>query len=740
MISAFQGGWLWFAASASAEDLAVGEDRSYQSLEEALAVAEAGDRLVVDAGIYSPVFVDVDVEIVASAPGSVVISSLPGAPAIDVAPGTSLVLRGVVLDGLGLERVLYVAAGSEVSVEDSELQGGSAADWGGCVYSDASSLSFLRTSITGCTAEAGGGIYAEDGALSLSAVAVRSCTATSGFGGGIGVQRTVLQGRGLEVTDNLADDPIGLEHEKALGGGLFVGEYSSLDLLGCTFSGNEARSVGAIAGRGGAVRLWLTDAIIEQCDLSDNVATEYGSAIAAASSSVELSASLLGGNLVDEPLPAEATYGGALFCDELSSCVVDRSWFEGNDAGDGGAIASIGALEVTTSMFCANTAQSDGGALDVGNADPSIPVRLAGNVFALNTAVGEGGAIVATDGDQRLLNNHIVGNEAPSAAAVAVTTIGVVEGLEMSGNLVAWSLGQTLPALEIDRVPYVERYSWWHDNTPYSADFTPGEGSGEGDPLLSGPAASCDPADLLPGPQSPLRDAGDPEPSRQDPDGSRNDIGGFGGPESAEAALFDLDGDSIVAMLDCDDTDPAVYRGAEELCNGIDDDCDGLVDDEDAAADALWLYPDLDGDGAGATGVAELRCGAPGWSESNTDCDDSDPNVASPSVWYNDQDSDGIGGVPLDEPSCQPPEGAVASGGDCDDLDPARAADCSTEPPEPQDTEDPLPQETSGATSAKAPPSPAFGFGCDAAGAARPLSWALLPLSIAALRRQRPQR
>jgi len=48
----------------------------------------------------------------------------------------------------------------------------------------------------------------------------------------------------------------------------------------------------------------------------------------------------------------------------------------------------------------------------------------------------------------------------------------------------------------------------------------------------------------------------------------------------------DADGDGYLdeacGGTDCDDTDPAVYPGAEEVCTGgVDDDCDGLVDTED---------------------------------------------------------------------------------------------------------------------------------------------------------------
>jgi hypothetical protein len=43
----------------------------------------------------------------------------------------------------------------------------------------------------------------------------------------------------------------------------------------------------------------------------------------------------------------------------------------------------------------------------------------------------------------------------------------------------------------------------------------------------------------------------------------------------------DVDGDGYDFCHDCDDADAAVYPGAIEVCNGIDDNCDGLIDGAD---------------------------------------------------------------------------------------------------------------------------------------------------------------
>ncbi len=78
------------------------------------------------------------------------------------------------------------------------------------------------------------------------------------------------------------------------------------------------------------------------------------------------------------------------------------------------------------------------------------------------------------------------------------------------------------------------------------------------------------------------------------------DADGYGDPSSSLQAAEPPSG-HVEDDLDCDDGDPAIHPGAQELCDEVDSDCDGLVDD-DGYDDILFgaQGDDTNGEYAGA--------------------------------------------------------------------------------------------------------------------------------------------
>jgi hypothetical protein len=161
--------------------------------------------------------------------------------------------------------------------------------------------------------------------------------------------------------------------------------------------------------------------------------------------------------------------------------------------------------------------------------------------------------------------------------------------------------------------------------------------------------------------------------------------------DSGTVVPFDEDGDGYTVIDgDCDDDDPAVHPGADELCDRVDNDCDTEIDEE--AVDATASYPDLDADGFGDDRFIDFSCEPPpGYVVTGGDCNDTsvstypgatercddEDNDCDDEIdegvmytWYADSDGDGYGDGDAAIDACDPGPGYVATATDCDDVDP----------------------------------------------------------------------
>lgn len=166
------------------------------------------------------------------------------------------------------------------------------------------------------------------------------------------------------------------------------------------------------------------------------------------------------------------------------------------------------------------------------------------------------------------------------------------------------------------------------------------------------------------------------------------------GSSATQTACF-LPAGYVTSTGDCDDANTAIYAGAQEICDGLDNDCDGDTDDDDSGiVGQVAFYVDGDSDGFGA-GVAQMSCNQPlGYVTTTGDCDDSsvvinpnatevcdsidndcdgdidddDASITGQTTYFEDSDSDGYGST-VSQTVCNQPSGFVTVQGDCNDGD-----------------------------------------------------------------------
>ena len=147
---------------------------------------------------------------------------------------------------------------------------------------------------------------------------------------------------------------------------------------------------------------------------------------------------------------------------------------------------------------------------------------------------------------------------------------------------------------------------------------------------------------------------------------------GWGGEDELVTYVCDrdaLEGVYAYTNTDCDDSNPTVYPGAPEICNGFDDNCNDQIDRlselDPETSGCTNMYRDLDEDGYGDPDIEGCVCSDDGdptgafdgddrYVIYEQDCDDTDENTHPLSCSDGiDNDPDANDGTDADDPDCQ---------------------------------------------------------------------------------------
>ncbi len=596
------------APSAQADTLTVGDlaGNDFTTIQAAIDAASNGDEILVAPGTYEENIDFLTKSIIVRGDGGPKTTQLVGTgsgPVVIVGPlaGASTVFDGFSVTG-GDSRADPARPGGCVHIEGSSptlrdlVLFECSARLGGGLQLVASESRVEDVAIFDTTAEAdgdewglGGGIYVLGGAPTFERITITETTARTG--GGAFLQSTSVTATEVVITDAVAERTGGLH--VAGDGTPGLNSFTTLEITGNranegagglralgggTLSVTAGRIVDNSADRGGGARFSGVDFSLARTFVADNRATS-----AAGGGGLRIDGAAVG--TCDRCVVAgnTAEFGAGALVEDASPTFV-RSRFvanraEGGAGGFGGALYLLGAdVVVRTTLFDGNRAQREGGAIRVEGSGIS---RVSSSLFVHNRA-DAGATAHVLSGSLDLTHVTLAGNRSDEGADLRVTGDG---SLSMLHGIVAFpERGDGISA----GAGAVTSLRWSNvfvpDGSPYAgdlADLTGTVGNVSVNPSFVDFTAGDDYDDRLElGAQSPLRDAGDAA-APPDPDGSRPDLGAFGGPDGGTWEDVDQDGDGWNPLLgDCDDANPARHPGREKGCEGTDEDCDHLVDEE----------------------------------------------------------------------------------------------------------------------------------------------------------------
>ena len=484
----------------------------------------------------------------------------------------SEIREGSAEDGGGL-----AAVSCTLTLESTVVANNVATQYGGGIYTNSSTGDIIDSVIDGNTGLEGGGAFTYDGSVNFLRTTISANEATTvdeeawGPGGGGGglwsaggeVRESTIVGnvsayqaggayfyRGRpQFIDNTVDGNYCSED----GGGIYF-NISTAVVEGNVFRDNEA------ADDAGGLRFYYGNSRVENNEFYNNSAGDDGGGAKFSHSEHEYISNYMEGNSTGDA-------GGGLELDNDSTYVVD-SVFIDNSAGRGGGLhnwRTEARFTIESSEFIGNEASDCGGGMQFDNSPYRITVRdiwfedneagdgaalcvdrvyrdpedvggqenyyqdtllnLENMVMTNNTAGDDGGAVYVRAGDVNITNVMMDGNDGPDAGAMSVkgSTVTVTNTI-LSDN----SGGPALYVEDTEDGPgsITVRYSNLNGNSSVVSGLDDPRGS-DGN-IDENPRYDSSAGDFSLTSSSPCVDAGDPD--LRDPDGSRSDMGAYGGP------------------------------------------------------------------------------------------------------------------------------------------------------------------------------------------------------------------
>lgn len=297
-------------------------------------------------------------------------------------------------------------------------------------------------------------------------------------------------------------------------GGAIFSNNASPWVNDCVFVDNRADQLGGY-GAGGAILAANGTPRITACEFRDNKAT-LGGAVAL----YDCTDAVFRDNVFTTNACLDSTSGlggGAVFVSGGTASFDGDVFTANGGVSRGGAVAVDGAaVSLSHVRMSANRAVYAGGGLSLDGG--SATVR--NSEFVGNRAGTLAGALHLIDVGAMALENSVLHGNTTGTGIAAVFFTGAGPGLVRNSVFQANSGGLlgSLAAFEADYNAY------WDTGDPYGT-LLPGAHDVAADPLFAD-AAGGDFGLAL---HSPCLDAGDPDGACQDPDGSRSDLGCYGG-------------------------------------------------------------------------------------------------------------------------------------------------------------------------------------------------------------------